>query len=155
MEAGGGLEKATQWPDILGHGAGQPQFFVADRVVQSLNNVGIVPARLTQMPVAEINVPKLRLHPPAYYVYEAAPGIEIDYTASNIPIDSDGNPIRHIMPRKVVWKFKLNSWTGVDLFGRPNIWKRPTSSLLCTEKIVELAQRDRWTNVKFEPIFAV
>lgn len=152
---GGRLERANAWPDILGHGAGWPMYFISENVVQSLNQAGIPFARLTEMPVAEVNPPKLKSPPPKYYVLEAAPGIEMDYVASKVPTDSIGKPIPHLYPLNISWKLKRDSWTGLDLFCRPNVWNRPTCSLICTEKVVELAKHEGWTNAKFEPVSAV
>ena len=152
---GGALESAKLWPDILGHGAGWPPFFVSEHVIRSLDRAGIPYARLTKMPVAEVNPARLQSAPPDYYVLEADQGIAVDYAASGVPVDREGKPIPHLYPRKVARKFDLNSWTGADLFSSPNIWKRPTCSLMCTERIVELAKADSWSNVKFEPISVV
>jgi hypothetical protein len=146
--------KANAWPDILGHGGGCPRFFVSDKVVGSLVRERIEIARLTAMPIAEVLCSALEGKPsPGYFVLEAPYAIDVDYTASGVPIDAEGRPVRLL--KSPIWKLKLSSWTGRDLFGWPNIWKGPDWSLICTERVVELAKRDGWTNCRFDPISAV
>jgi len=149
---GGALDQARLWPDILGHGAGWPSFFVSVHIIRSLDQAGVPYARLTRMPVSEVYPAKLQSSPPEYYVLEADQGIDVDYAASGIPVDREGKPIPDLYPSKVTRRFDLKSWTGADLFAAPNIWKRATCRLMCTERIVELAKKDSWSNVRFEPV---
>ncbi len=149
-------ERGSKWPDFLRNGGSPPLMFVSQRIVESLHNSGIPIARSTPMPIAKIKAKNIKDKPaPEYSVVEALPGIEMDYEASGISIDSEGKPIipRTIQP--IPWKLKSSTWTGLDLFGWPRIPKRPDEVLICTDRVVELAKRDGWTNVKFESIAAV
>jgi hypothetical protein len=133
-----GESRAKWWPDFMGHGGGSPRFFASEKVVRSLEGTGIEYARTTEMPIAEVICKDLNsTEPPRYFVLEADPGIEIDHEAST------GRPAR---------VFRESSWTGKDLMGWPNIWNSPSPSLICTEKVVELARAAGWTNVRFEKI---
>ena len=148
------VEDGSKWPDLLGYGGGYPSFFLRERVVNSLNAAHIKIARLTPMPIADIKSRSKRLleqKPPRYFALEAPYAIEFDFEASGVPVDAAGKPITPL-PKSVVWTLKLASWTGADLMASPNMWKRSTCTLICTEKIVELAKRDSWTNCHFEPI---
>ena len=149
-------ENGSKWPDFLGHGGGMPSFFVSERVVNSLKASGIEIARLTHMPIASIKSRNKRLKeqtPPRYFVLEAPYAIEMDYEASGVPIDAGGIPIARL-PDSPNWTLRLASWRGADLMCYPNMWKRPTFTLICTERVVQLAEREGWTNCYFEPINA-
>jgi hypothetical protein len=150
------VEGGSKWPDLLGYGGGYPPFFVSERVLESLNAAHIEIARATEMPIADIQSrsKKLKGQPIRYFALEAPYGIETDYEASGVPVNASGRPITPL-PKSVVWTLKVSSWSGADLVSAPNMWKRPTCSLICTEKVVELAKHDGWTNCFFKPMPAV
>ena len=149
-------ERGSRWPDFLRNGGSPPLMFVSQRVVNSLQNAGIPIARITSMPIAKIKARNLKNKPPPEYcVIEALPGIEMDYSASGIPIDTEGMPIIPMTIHPIPWKLKTSTWTGIDLFGWPRLPKRPDDVLICTDRIVELAKHDGWTNVRFDPIETV
>ena len=144
------------WPDFLGCGFMPPSFFVSEKVISSLQHESITFARATAIPIGDVASKALKLSSsPKYFVLEASQGMEIDYLKSGIPTDSLGKPILSPLPKPwppAMWWFKLASWTGADLFGWPSLDQRTSTRLLCTERIVELAERDGWTNVKFNSI---
>jgi hypothetical protein len=139
IEDGG--TRAIAWPDFLGHGGGFPAYFVSAKVIDSLKAENISFVRATPIPVASVACRRLKgVPPPKYFVLEATPGIQIDKEASV------GRPAP---------MFRRSSWNGEQLFGRPNIWNRPSTTLLCTEKVVEIAQKTGWTNARFEKIHLI
>jgi hypothetical protein len=104
------------------------------------------------MPIADINSKRLqKKSPPLYYVLEAERGIDVDYEASGVPLDSNGKPDHRARDKdkKGPLAVKLDSWNGKDLFstrqGVPMV-------VYCTEKVKSLAEEKGWTNVKFEEI---
>jgi len=149
--------KARKWPDFLGHGGvTSPSHFVSETVIEDLRANGAPIARVTEMPIAEIQATGLRsIPPPKYFALETVPGIEVDFAASGIPTDSEGKPILNPLPKPwpPIWRLKASSWNGADLFSYSNYGGPLT--LICTEKIVELAHKQRWSNCRFEPIWAI
>jgi hypothetical protein len=148
--------KAKKWPDFLGHGASHFPFFLSETVVEDLRANGAPIARAIEMPIAEIQAAGLRsVPPPKYFVLETVPGIEVDFTASGIPTDADGKPVPNPLPKPwpPVWCLKASSWNGADLFCCTNYGGPLT--LIATEKIVELARKQKWSNCRFEPLRAV
>ena len=150
-------ETGSKWPDFLPHGGSCPRFFVSERVIKSLTDEGIPIARLTEMPIAKIRSKSLRDKPaPRYFVLEADQCMEVDYAASGRKFDADGKLIEMSPVNAPPWKYKRASWTGADLFALSyNASRRPSCSLNCTDRIVDLAKRDCWTNVRFDPIETV
>jgi hypothetical protein len=147
----------VKWPDILGNGAGHPHFFCSENVLNTFEKNNVPLAGATEMPITVIHSKRLKdVSPPKYYVIEAPFGIELDYAASGVAVDAQGKPVTHI-GQKVKWKLKLSTWSGADLVAQPNRFneKRPSYMLYCTERIKELAKKDDWKNVKFEPLECV
>jgi hypothetical protein len=144
---------ARLWPDFLDNGGSPPNHFVSRRVLESLERVGIPYARATSIPIAEIRAKKLRaVPPPDYFVLEADQGIKLNFHAMGVPIDAKGNPM---IPATQWQKDRIldaSKWNGLDLFGFPGLFFHgPNSSVHCTERVVELAKKDGWTHVVFEP----
>lgn len=151
---------AKNWPDFLGNGNSPPMFFVAGRVVESLRSIGAISGRVTEMPIAEINAKALRRKPaPKYYVVETKVGIELDLIASGFEIDADGHAIVDPLPQPwpPLLRHRLDSWNGVDLFACRDFdpTDGPYIEMLCTERVKELAEREGWTNVRFETLALV
>lgn len=145
------------WPDFLSNGHSPPMFFVSHRVVNSLNNIGIDPARLTAMPIAEIQGRGHRKNqPPKYFVIEVNSGIEVAYEESGFKVDSEGKMIFPATerPRGSKLIFKLDTWDGSDLFSYTlhESSPPPHDILLCTERILQLAEADGWTNARFTEV---
>jgi hypothetical protein len=158
LEVGDGKCRARVWPDFLGCGGGPPRLFVSEEVVNSLTKETILPFRQTKMPVGRVLSKNLKaIPPPNYYVLEMLPGIETNWIKTGVPVDAQGKPILNPLPKPwppfMTW-MKLNTWNGADLFGWPTSDGWPSTRLLCTERIVEIAKRDKWTNVKFDPVWA-
>ena len=151
------IETGRIWPDFLGHGGGSPSFFVTERVLESMRTEGLTITRATEIPIGQIDSKALKdKPPPRYFVVETAPGIEVDFAATGIPTDAEGKPVLNPLPKPwppVAWRLRLSSWNGADLFCYSNFGGSLT--LVCTEKVVELAKREGWTNCRFEPVWAV
>jgi len=148
--------KAEKWPDFLGHGGGAPSYFLSETVVGDLQAYGVPTARITEMPIAEIDTKGLRsLPPPKYFIVETLPGIEIDFLASKIPTDEKGIPILNPLPKPwpPIWVLKASSWKGNDLFSFSNFSNSLT--MICTEKIIDISRHQNWSNCRFEPIYAI
>ncbi len=151
---------SNKWPDILGCGSGDPFFFVSERVVSSLRRLGLALARVTEMPIAEINSKALTTKPPPhYYAVETEPGIDVDLVATGFKVDVAGKAI--LNPPPTPWPFpyryRLDSWNGADLFDYHHFGPTsgPYTNLLCTERIKRLAETEGWTNIRFKPIDVV
>lgn len=113
--------------------------------------------RVTEMPIAEIHAKSLRGKPvPKYYVIETIPGIEVDLLATGFKLDAVGNPV--LSPAPDPWpspyRYRLDSWNGTDLFAYRHFGKieGPCIDMFCTERVKELAAKDGWTNVRFQPL---
>ena len=137
------IETGRIWPDFLGHGGGSPSFFVTERVLESMRTEGLTITRATEIPIGQIDSKALKdKPPPRYFVVETAPGIEVDFAATGIPTDAEGKPVLNPLPKPwppVAWRLRLSSWNGADLFCYSNFGGSLT--LVCTEKVVELAKR--------------
>ena len=148
---------ARKWPDLLGSGSNGPNFFVSAKVVDSLNQEGIPFFRLTEIPIVEIDSKGLReVQPPKYYVLEVEPGLHLNYEASMVPLDEHGVPNFALRPSHFgVWNIgSLETWNGSDLFTWEGFPAKILSNLLCTERLIEVAKKYKWTNVKFDPVWA-
>ncbi len=147
-----------KWPDLLGCGLGTPFFFVSEKVIYDLQDSGVRYLRVTEMPLSPPLPKKLRdVPPPRYYVLEGIPGLEVAWRAMKIPSDgankidfSKGYP-KPWPP--VEWKVSLSSWSGLDIASYHN-WQLPMT-LVCTDKIREIAKARNWTNIAFRPLVTV
>lgn len=140
------------WSDLIGNGASHPSFFVSNKVISDLTGASIEVWRTTEMPIATIKAKILqKMNPPTYYVLEAEQGIDVDYEASGVPLDSDGKPDHRARDKdkKGPLAVRLDSWNGKDLFA---IRQGVPMVIYCTEKVKTLAEEKNWTNVKFEEI---
>ncbi len=150
-------ETGSKWPDFLPHSGSCPRYFISERIIESLTQEGIAFARQTEMPIAKIRSKRLRDKPaPKYFVLEADSGMEVDYVASGRTFDTEGKVIDPNPLKAPPLKFNRASWNGADLFSIAfNSNRRPSCSLICTDRVVELAKRDGWTNVRFDPVDVV
>lgn len=149
--------RKRNWPDFLSNGNSPPLFFVSDNVVDSLTSNGLKPARLTEMPIAEIRGRgRKKIPPPKYYALEVNPGIEIAYEASGYEVDSAGKMVFPAINRPADAKtyYSLESWDGSDLFSYAlhESFPPPHLTLFCTERVLQLAEADKWTNVRFTEV---
>jgi hypothetical protein len=140
------------WSDIIGCGGVLPSFFVSQRILDDLAQAGIPIHRSTVMPIVSISAKRLKAAaPPVYHVLEADPGIEVDWCAMGIPVDSNNVAITNPYPKPwppPVWLIRPSTWKGLDLFSYSN-WQGKLT-LLCTQRVVDLAKLKGWTNVRFE-----
>ena len=152
IEGGG-----SRWPDVLACGDPSPPYFVSQKIVDSLRREKITLSSMTEMPIATKKSKKLIELTPNYFAVQAPLGIEVDFAASNIPTDIAGSPILNPLPKPwpPILKLKASSWSGLDIFSWSNFRAGLGLDLLCTDRIVELAKREGWTNVRFDPIEAV
>jgi hypothetical protein len=63
-------------------------------------------------------------------------------------------PILVPPPLPALWWMKLHTCNEADLFGWPSSDGLASTRLLYTESIVELAAHQRWTNMRFDPVWA-
>lgn len=153
MPPGLTVEGGSKWPDFIAQGGGHPWFFVSERVVDSLNRIAAPIHRLTEMPIGVILTKALRTVPaPRYFVVETEPGIEVDLAASGYELAEDGKPKRRpFSTSPSPFKYRGSSWNGTDLFDYHNFLNPdlPHTNLLCSQKLKELAEKEKWTNVGF------
>ena len=144
-------QRGTHWPDVM-HAGGFIDYYLCERVVTAIKKLNCSIRHATEIPIAEIGSKKLRLiSPPKYYILQVANGIERDWAASGIPFDSEGKPILDALNLKPAIA-KLSTWNGQDIFSWSNMGNKLGLTLLCTERVVELAEKEKWTNVRFDPV---
>ena len=141
-------EKGSKWGDFLAYPI---HTATSARVCHALEESKAKVLHKTAMPIGVIRSKKLKnIPPPNYFVLQFAGGVEVDWQAMGIEIDSTGEPIINISnPQTRI--AKLNTWNGSDVFAWIN-WDATPRTMLCTEKIVELAEKEKWTNVHFDPV---
>jgi hypothetical protein len=142
---------ATEWPDCMQDLASIPGLLLSQRVVEVLRAecTGILdfqPARVIQNTCA-----KLRTEPPLYFYMNIAGRIDIDPVASEVtgPEPCSGCYVRdgYFEARRLVPV--RESWDGSDLFKIRNLG---TGQIYCSRRVVELARRERWTNLNIQPM---
>jgi hypothetical protein len=149
-------DSGSRWPDLMYCGGTPPSFVFSRKVIDSIAAHGIPVKRITPIPVGSIASEKLKTVPrPDYFVIEALPGISLDYAASRVAVDADGNP-DFSAPRgnpPPILQYDPATWTGADLFCQANGPYGPHClDILCTERVKEIAQRDGWTHVSFNRV---
>lgn len=149
-------DSGSKWPDLMYCGNSPPSYFFSRKILTSLESHGISLRRTTLIPIGSIASKKLReISPPDYFVFEALPGIRVDYAASGYIVDADGNPDRSA-PRAIpspIWQYDPATWSGADLFCQENGLAGPRYlDLLFTERVKEIAIKDGWTNVSFQRV---
>lgn len=143
------------WADVMGCGSTGLSYFVSERVINDLQAEGIPILRATEMPIAKNLSKALRDIPaPRYYVLEADPGIRLAYSAMGLQLDLSGKPILVPGAKFPEAIYDLATWNGADLMGKLAVYDS-TTSLLCTERVKELAERKGWTNIEFKPVKVV
>ena len=141
------------WGDFIGHGGGSPFYFVGGRVIDDLREAGIGVLRTTRMPIAEIEGKTMRkIPPPDYFVVEAPPGISIHWQAMGLPTTGDNRlDLSQGYPKPwppAEWLLDASTWNGKDLMSYQNFqyW----TTLICTERVKQLAGQNGWTNCAFD-----
>ena len=124
-----------------------PSTFISERVLQSLCRMNSQVLTKTEFPIAEVKSKKLHgVPPPRYFAVQWAGGIEVDWDITGRERDAAGN----LKPLVA----KASTWNGTDIFSWTN-WDDTHLTMLCTEKIVELAEKEKWTNYEFKPVMTV
>jgi hypothetical protein len=146
------------WPDWLGAGGGSPGSYVSARVIDSLQKAGIAYRRAIEMPIGYIASKKLRqIPPPVYYVLEAPAAMTIDLVKRKVPgIDCYGRPIGRMIEESH-WIAQADDWPGTELFSikRQSPMIQGYTALHATQRIVDLAAEDGWTNFEAKEIEVV
>ena len=144
----------SKWPDMMCCASGIVPFFCSERIVHGLRGLNCTIRYATQLPVVKIGSKKLSLVPPPhYYIIQVAAGIDADLEAMGVELDELGNPVfDSINPEPPI--ANMSTWNGEDVFSWRNIGAGPTLglTLICTEKVAELSEKEKWTNVRFDPI---
>jgi len=143
-------ESGSKWADFMLCGSGLPSLLYTERVLISLKALRCETLSETEFPVGKILSKKLRdVPPPRYFACQWKPGIELDWEAWGIKKDERGVPILPaIIPPPVA---KLSTWNGDNVFSWSN-HDETHLTMLCTENVVELAKKEKWINVRFNPI---
>jgi hypothetical protein len=151
-------DSGKKWPDFLGNGGGYVSHFVSERVILALQREGIEILDVTEFPIESIQrgcKGKLS-EAPRYFVLEAPPEIAPDWAKMNIPTDENGKPTLQPLPKP--WPprpflYRMDTWTGRDLVSES--WEtmvKNTTKLIGTDRIQQLADTEKWTNVWFKEI---
>lgn len=142
-------ESGSKWGDLMMCAFAPPSTFISGRVFESLSGMRGRVLTATEFPIAEVKSKKLRgIPPPRYFAIQWEAGIEPDWRAMEVPHDDQGRPI--IQPPIEHLIAKISTWNGADIFS----WHGWGNNLpmLCTEKIVALAEKEEWTNCEFKPV---
>jgi hypothetical protein len=140
----------SHWADIVGAGSFGPRFMVSERVITDLREIratGFVPyaVEIQRIESYELQVPPT----PRYYYLEITGSITIDWKASKLhePCERCGAPLK-IETRKPDWLIPVqNSWDGSDFFRG-----HPYGGPFCSERVLQLARRNRWVDFQFLPV---
>lgn len=145
-------DAGTKWGDFMMCGFAPPRTFITQRVMESLRRMRGNVLTATEFPIAEVKSKKLRdIPPPRYFAVQWEAGIEPDWRAMEVPHDDQGRPISTRPVGTLI--AKSSTWNGADIFS----WHGWGNNLpmLCTEKIVELAEEEKWTNCEFKTVMMV
>jgi hypothetical protein len=146
------------WPDWLGAGGGVPSYYVSQRVIDSLRRAGISYRRAIEMPIGHIASKKLRqIPPPVYYVLEAPAAMTINLVKRKVPgIDCFGRPIGRMIEESH-YVAKADDWPGTELVSIKRLPPKEQDYifLFATQRIVDLAAEDGWTNFEAKEIEVV
>ena len=145
-------ESGSKWGDFMECAFAPPSTFITDRVLEALRKERGRVLTETEFPIAEVKSKKLRcVPPPRYFAVQWEAGIEPDWRAMEVPHDDQGRPITTRPVGTLI--AKSSTWNGADIFS----WHGWGNNLpmLCTEKIVELAKKEKWTNCEFKPVITV
>lgn len=144
----------NEWADVLGCGGGPPSYFVSERIVNELQQMGVPFLRATEIPIAKNLSKALKDVPaPKYFILEAEPGINYAYDLMGLAVNHSGKPVIDRSKKFPDSIYRLSSWNGADLFGKRGFYDS-TINLLCTDIVKNLAERNKWTNIEFTPVKA-
>lgn len=149
------ITPASRWPDFLFCGGGYVSFFVSERVVNDIREGGFELLDATEFPIecieddGEKRRKMVRLEEaPRYFVIEAPGELIPDWERMNVPLDAEGRPTISYARMPSPFLYRMNTWTGRDLFAHERISTR----LFCSERFKYFAKARKWTNVVFDGI---
>ena len=146
-------DSGTKWGDFMMCAFMPPYTFINDRVLETLRRERGCVLTATEFPIAEVKSKKLRdIPPPRYFAVQWEAGIEPDWRAMEVPHDDQGRPITTRPVGTLI--AKSSTWNGADIFSWAN-WDETHLKMLCTEKIVDLAEKEKWTNCEFKPVMTI
>jgi hypothetical protein len=145
------LEKGTKWPDVMGVGDVGPRLLLSERVIDTFGHEGVTGCRPHPVAIAESKSKKLDLNEaPCYFYIEVIGHVDIDPEASRdrvsrcpdcfAALDRTSCQVRQFVPIE-------ETWDGSDILQMRNC---PCGIMLCTERVLLLARKHRWTNFRFE-----
>ena len=143
-------ETGTKWPDILGTDGAK--FLFSERVVGTLRDEGIQKFAAHPAIIRNIKSRKLRnVRPPKYYYINIYGQMDVDLQASGVRVLKKGCPVclggRKTEGEYIRYVPLVETWDGSDIFELRNATGR-----CCTDKVLLLARKHRWTNFSFEPL---
>jgi len=148
------VEGGSKYPDVLGCGA-YPFLIVTEAVVTAWQKEGISCFHTYSVGIAEVKSRRLRgVSPPRYLRVEIDGRCKIDLIASGVDVVRICSKCHRVMERPKYpfqhgYRMEVGSWDGCALFRDPVFYPRVN---FCTEAILELARRYRFTNFRFEPM---
>ncbi len=147
------VDEGTYWPDVLG-AASSPIHAVSARVVRALEDEAASGFEVCPMHLAEVRGRRLaHLPEPEYFYLNVTGAVDIDLAAGGIgdvpacpecfqQIPEGHKPAHRHVPI-------AGTWDGADFVRTRNL---PNLLTFCTRRIVELARRDRWSNLRIDPM---
>ena len=142
-------DKGTKWGDVLAYPI---EIAISRKILSSITSTNCKITHITRMPIGLISNKKLiKSAPPDYFIVQPQCGLEIDWDFMNIALDQKGFPV-YDRTKTIAPVAKLSTWNGHDVFSWSNWGHNLATTLLCTEKVVQLASKEGWTNVYFEPL---
>lgn len=147
------VEGGNMWSDIIGSGSSGPRFMVSERVVESLRQAVAGSFEAFPVEIQKVSSKTLAKRSPVRYFYLCAyDGLLLDLEAGGVPPSkvclACHGLTEHVRVRRYVPI--RESWNGSDLFGCNN----GPQGICCTQKVLQLAREERWTNFRFAPIDA-
>ena len=125
---------------------------LSERVIRSLDQIHVRGFNVYSVTVNSIESEKLRrAWMPRYFYLNITGTITIDWKTSglNEPCKVCGAPLR-VQIKTPDWLIPLDgTWDGSDIF-----YGNPYGGPFCTERIIHLARKHRWTNFRFYPVAA-
>ena len=145
-------EKGSKWGDFMMCGLAPPRTLISEHAINDIKSMNSDIMHITEFPVSIVRSKKLKdIPPPRYFALQVAGGIDMDFDAMGVNYDFSGQPVfesnKFMNPLA-----KLSTWNGKDLFSWNNWGNGLGLTLLCTERVVELAEKEKWSNVKFDQV---
>lgn len=146
------VEGGTKYPDILGCGA-YPFLILTDAVVTAWRQADIDCFQSYPVGIADIKSKKLRdVPPPRYWRIEIEGTCRIDLRASGVEVVKFCPECHYLVTRPTMasgFQIVKGSWNGCPVFRDAELYPRVN---FCTQKVLEVARQNRFTNFRFEPM---